>query len=140
MKFPWRGILGLALSIALLWLAFRGVHWSDVVENLRRANLWLVLLSVAIATMVFPLRAIRWFEIFSRRVAPQFEERGRRLLHSFAEGLSVLRHPRRFAVVFSWALALWLVQPLAFVIMFRALGIDTVGFWAALFVQGLIVL
>jgi len=263
MKFPWRGTLGLALSVALLWLAFRGVHWSDVVENLRRANLWLVLLSVAMATMIFPLRAIRWgpilesvipvpflprwratavgmmannilparigelvrayvlsretpvpfsaafaslvvdrvfdgvivillmviamfdssfpshtlvagrpasnyagsgvvvlvvvaaalyaivifpdrlirwFEIFSRRVAPRFEERGRRLLHSFAEGLSVLRHPRRFAVVFFWALLLWLVQPLAFVIMFRALGINGVGFWAALFVQGLIVL
>lgn len=263
MRISWRGVIGLALSVLLLWLAFRGVHWSDVASNLARANLWLVVLSVIVATTIFPLRAIRWrpilesvapklpfgplwratavgmmannvlparigelvrayvlsrettvpfsaafaslvvdrvfdgvivimlmvfamfhpsfpsqvlvagrpasnyagsgvvvlavvalalyaivffpdrlirlYEMVSRRIAPRLEERGRVLLRSFAEGLNVLRQPRRFAVVFFWALMLWLVQPLAFVIMFRALGIH-VGFWAALFVQGLIVL
>src|SRR6476659_4138176 len=77
MKFPWRGTLGLALSVALLWLAFRGVHWSDVVENLRRANLWLVLLSVAIATMIFPLRAIRWGPILEPVIPVPFPPRWR---------------------------------------------------------------
>src|SRR5207237_10793466 len=74
-----------------------------------------------------------------RRVAPRFEGRGRRLLRSFADGLSVLRHPGRFAIVFGWALALWLCQALAFWVMFRALAID-VPFSAALFIQGLIVI
>jgi uncharacterized protein (TIRG00374 family) len=60
------------------------------------------------------------------------------MLRSFAEGLSILRHPRRFFVVFLWALAHWLVQPLAFWIMFKALDIS-VPFSAALLVQGLIV-
>jgi uncharacterized protein (TIRG00374 family) len=72
-------------------------------------------------------------------VAPRFEERGRVLLRSFAEGLSVLRHPGRFLVVFWWALLHWLVQALAFWIMFRAIGIGA-PYTAALFVMGLIVI
>lgn len=258
MKFPWRGAIGLALTVGLLWWVFRDVPWSEVMEVLHRANLPLALLSVAVATLVFPLRAIRWrpilhavqpnlpygplwratamgfmansilpsrigelvrayaltretpvtfsaafaslvvdrvfdglvvlllmvvamsdpafpggiaatktyagtgaliiigiaavlyaivffpdrlirlYELFARRVAPRFEERGRQLLRAFADGLSVLRHPGRFLVVLFWALALWLTQALSFWVMFRALGIDA-PFSAALFVQGLIV-
>lgn len=263
MKVSWRGLVGLAISAVLLWLAFRGVNWSEVGAILRRANVWLVIAAVTVATTIFPLRAIRWrpilesvsprlpfaplwhgtaigmmannvlparigelvrayvlsrettvpfsaafaslvvdrvfdgvivillmvlamfdasfpsetlvagrpasnyagsgvvvlvvvalalyaivffpdrlirlFEAFSRRVAPRFEERGRVLLRSFAEGLSVLRHPRRFAVVFFWALLLWLCQGVAFWIMFRAVGVAA-PVAAAFFVQGLIVL
>jgi uncharacterized protein (TIRG00374 family) len=100
-----------------------------------------VLVAVALALyaiVFFPERLVRLYELFARRVAPRFEERGRRLLRSFADGLSVLRHPRRFLIVFFWALSLWLTQALAFWIMFRAVGIPT-PFSAALFVQGLIV-
>jgi uncharacterized protein (TIRG00374 family) len=257
MKFPWRGAIGLALTVFLLWWVFRDVHWSEVMSHLRNANVPLVILSVVVATLIFPLRALRWrpilhavepnipfgplwratamgfmansilpsrigelvrayaltretsvsfsaafaslvvdrvfdgfvvllllliamldpafpkgyslatiagggaaviggialvlylivffpdrlirvFELFAQRVAPRFEERGRALLRAFADGLSVLRHPGRFLVVFLWALALWLTQALAFWIMFRALGIDA-PFSAALFLQGLIV-
>jgi len=262
MKISWRGAIGLALSALLLWWVFKDVSWSDVRRDLRSADIPLAVLSVVVATMVFPLRAIRWrpildpiapklpfgplwratavgfmansilparageivrafvlsretmvpfsaafaslvvdrvfdglivillmvlamfdpsfpsntlvagrpasnyagsgvivlvavalalyaivifpnrliglYELFARRVAPRFEERGRVLLRSFADGLSVLRHPGRFAVVFFWALALWLTQALAFWIMFKALDISA-PISAALFVQGLIV-
>jgi glycosyltransferase 2 family protein len=258
MKIPWRGAIGLALTVGLLWWVFRDVPWSEVLEVLHRANLPLALLSVVVATMIFPLRAIRWrpilhavepnipygplwratamgfmansilpsrigelvrayaltretsvtfsaafaslvvdrvfdglvvlllmvvamadpafpggiaqtrtyagtgavviigialvlyaivffpdrlirlYELFARRVAPRFEERGRQLLRAFANGLSVLRHPGRFLVVFFWALALWMTQALSFWIMFKALGIAA-PFSAALFIQGLIV-
>ena len=258
MKIPWRGLIALALTVGLLWWAFKDVHWTELWHHVREANVPLVILSVIVCTMVFPLRAARWrpildpvapklpygalwrataigfmannllptgrageiirpwflsretgvpfsaafaslvvdrvfdavtvillvavalldpsrpaefsmgmfatttvlvilgiavglyaivffpdkliglFELFARRVAPSFEERGRAMLRSFADGLSILRHPRRFAVIFAWALALWLVQPLAFWIMFVAIGID-VPFSAALFVQGIIV-
>ena len=261
MKIPWRGAIGLALSALLLWWVFKDVHWSEVRQTLRGANLWLVVLSVFVATLIFPLRALRWrpildpiapnlplgplwratatgfmansilparagelvrafvlsretpvpfsaafaslvvdrvfdalvvillmvlamfdprfpsntlvlgrpasnyagsgvvvlvvvslalyaivifpdrllslYELFARRVAPRFEEQGRALLRSFADGLSVLRHPRRFFVVFLWALALWLTQASAFWIMFQALHISA-PFSAALFVNGLI--
>jgi len=263
MKIPWRGAIGLALTVVFLWWAFHKVQWTLVRKDLSEADPWLVFVSVVLANSCFLLRARRWrpildpiapnlpfaplwrataigmmannilparagelvrayvlsrettvpfsaafaslvvdrafdgvivillmvlamfdpafpsgtliagrpasnyagsgvvvlvvvavalyaivffpdrliriYEIFARRVAPGLEERGRILLRSFAEGLSVLRHPGRFLVVFAWALALWLVQPIAFWIMFRALGID-VPFSATLFVQGLIVL
>jgi glycosyltransferase 2 family protein len=100
----------------------------------------LVAVSLALYAIVFfPDRLIRLFELFARRVAPRFEERGRVMLRSFAEGLSVLRHPGRFASVIWWALLHWLTQALAFYLMFIALGIDA-PFSAALFVQGLIVI
>jgi uncharacterized protein (TIRG00374 family) len=258
MKIPWRGLIGLALTILLLLWAFHDVQWAEVWRDVRRADPLLVVIAVITGTMMFPLRAIRWrpildpiapklpygqlwrataigmmannilparigelvrayvlsrettvpfsaafaslvvdrvfdamvvlmllvlammdprfptgisattyastglvlvvtaglalyaivffpdrlirlFELFARRVAPRFEERGRVLLRSFAEGLSVLRHPGRFLVVFWWALLHWLVQALAFWIMFRAIGIGA-PYTAALFVMGLIVI
>lgn len=263
MRISWRGAIGLALTVFLLWLALHNVSWADVRADLRAANVPLVILAVVLATMVFPLRAIRWrpildpvapnlpygplwrataigfmannilparagelvrayvlsretsvtfsaafaslvvdrvfdgvivillmvlamfdprlpadtmvagrpasnyagsgivvllvvaaalyaivyfpgrliriYELFARRVAPRFEEPGKALLRSFADGLSVLRHPKRFLIVFGWALAMWLTQVVAFWIMFRALHIDA-PFSAAMFVQGLIVL
>jgi uncharacterized protein (TIRG00374 family) len=258
MRIPWRGAIGLALTVFLLWYAFRGIPWADVRANIGSVNPWLMALSVVLASMVFPLRAIRWrpildpvspklpygplwrataigfmannvmptgrigeflrplalsretpvpftagfasllvdrvfdvvavvgltllalldprfpttaspamlvsstvvgmsglavglyamvffpdklvalFSAVARRTVPRFEARGVTLLRTFAAGLSVLRDPKRFAVVLFWALALWFTQAVAFWIAFIAVGID-VPFSAALFVQGLIV-
>lgn len=96
-----------------------------------------VLLVILYLIVAFPARLIRLYELLSRRVAPRFEERGRALLQSFAEGLSVLRHPGHFAAVFGWTLAHWLLHAFAFWLGFRAVGID-VPFSAALVVQGLV--
>jgi len=263
MRISWRSLLGLAVTVFLLWLAFRNVQWGAVLEALRNANIPLLLVAVVVGQFMFPLRARRWrpildpvapklpfgvlwrstaigmmanhllparigelvrafalsrmtpvpfsasfaslvvdrvfdavivlllllvamfdasfpsttelagrplsnwagsgvivlvvvvgalyaivtfpdrligwYELFVRRVAPRFEERGRRMLRSFAEGLSVLRHPGRFLEVFFWALLHWLVQALAFWIGFKSFGINA-SFTAALFVQGLIVI
>jgi uncharacterized protein (TIRG00374 family) len=258
MKTPWRGAIGLALTVGLLWWVFHDVNWAEIRRNLSEANPFLFALSVFLATLMFPLRAFRWrpildpvapnlpygplwratcigmmannvlparagelvrayalsrettvpfsasfaslvvdrvfdavvvlllmvlamfhpsfpagvskmayagtglvllgglavalyaivffpdrlirlYEVFARRVAPRFEERGRVLLRSFAEGLSVLRHPGRFFIVFCWALALWVAQALGFWAGFRSFGID-VPVAAAFFVQGLIVI
>jgi hypothetical protein len=85
----------------------------------------------------FPDRMIRWFELFSRRVAPGLEQRGVIALRAFASGLGVLRHPGRFLEVLFWAMLHWLVNGLAFWLAFKAVGI-TAPFSAALLVQGLI--
>src|SRR5512140_2616039 len=61
------------------------------------------------------------------------------MLRRFAEGLSVLRTPVHFIAVFWWTLLHWLLQPLAFWLGFKALGID-VSWSATLFVQGRIVM
>lgn len=263
MRITWRGAVGLALTIVLLWWVFKDAHWLEMWEHLRSANVPLVLLAVLVGTGMFPLRARRWrpildsvapnlpfdplwrataigmmannilparvgelvrafvltrltsvpfsasfaslvvdrafdavvvlllmvvamldprfpanveiagrpaghvagsgvvlvvllglalytivffpdrliriFELFVRRVAPRFEERGRKMLRSFANGLSVLRHPGRFISVLYWAVLHWVVQATAFWIGFQAFGIDA-PFTAALFVQGVIVI
>ncbi len=139
-------VFDLVVVILLMVLAmFDPAFPSDVLVAGRPASNYagsgvvvLVAVSLALYAIVyFPEGLIRLYEVFARRVAPRFEERGKQLLRSFADGLSVLRHPGRFSVVFLWALALWLTQSLSFWIMFQALDIS-VPFSAALFVNGLI--
>src|SRR5437763_2851445 len=60
MRFGWRGALGMLVSVALLWWAFHDIEWARVSVEIRRANLWLLLLSAIAATGIFPLRARRW--------------------------------------------------------------------------------
>ena len=99
-----------------------------------------VLMLVALYAMVFfPETLIRIFESLARRVSPAIEARGATMLRRFAEGLSVLRSPGHFIAVFLWTLLHWLLQPVAFWLGFRALGID-VPWSATLFVQGVIVM
>jgi len=69
LKVGWRGVLGFAVTIALLWYVLRGIPIHDVASTLRAANLPLFLLSSVVATAVFPLRALRWRPILAP-VAP----------------------------------------------------------------------
>jgi uncharacterized protein (TIRG00374 family) len=80
---------------------------------------------------------LRAYELIARRLVPRFEARGRDALVSLANGLSVLRTPRRFVAVFGWTVLHWLVNAFAFWIAFKAVGIDA-PFSAALFLQGII--
>jgi glycosyltransferase 2 family protein len=70
MKFGWRGVLGIAISIAFLYFAFRNIDWSQSLEMARKANYFLLILSAAAATCMFPLRARRWRTILDP-VAPK---------------------------------------------------------------------
>ena len=99
----------------------------------------LVMLVALYALVFFPTTLIRLFELMARRVSPGIERRGGDMLRRFADGLSVLRSPGHFIVVFWWTLLHWLLQPLAFWLSFRAFGI-VVPWSAALFVQGVIVI
>jgi uncharacterized protein (TIRG00374 family) len=259
MRFGWRGALGIVLSVALLWYAFHDIEWAQSMAEIRRANIWLLVLSAIAATGIFPLRARRWrtildpvepnipfgplwrstaigmmvsnvlparagelarpyalsrevprvpfstafaslavdrvfdavivlllmfgamllpsfpagasativrsaiagvvfvvlvivglylivffpariislFELFARRVAPSLEVRGRSVLQAFANGLSVLRSPRRFAAVFWWALLHWLLNGIAFWLGFVAVGMRA-PLGMAFFTQGVI--
>ena len=71
------------------------------------------------------------------RLAPKLLEKGRAVLLSFGSGLSVLRDPRRSAIVFFWALVMWLVNGASFWIAFKAVGING-SFAAALFLQSIL--
>jgi uncharacterized protein (TIRG00374 family) len=70
MKFGWRGVLGVAISALCLYFAFRGFHWTEAIQQARRANYWLLLLAIIAATTMFPLRARRWRTILDP-VAPR---------------------------------------------------------------------
>ena len=56
----WAWVVGLAVSLALLGLALRGVNPREFVDHLRHADPVLMLATIALATFTFPLRAIRW--------------------------------------------------------------------------------
>lgn len=102
------------------------------------AVLPLVLLACLYALVFFPDALIRLFEKFARPVSRTLEAKGGEMLRRFADGLSVLRNPMHFTVVFLWALAHWLAQPLAFWLSMKAFGISA-PWQSTLFVQGVIV-
>ena len=99
----------------------------------------LILLAALYGLVFFPEQLLRLFELFAHRVSPTVEERGRRVLQTFLQGLSVLRSPRHFAAVFGWTIAHWMLNALGFWLSFRAVGIDA-PFSAGLFLQAFIAL
>jgi len=94
----------------------------------------LVLVALLYALVFLPDQLLRFFELFARRVSPKVEDRGRRMLQTFFQGLSVLRSPRRFAALFGWTVAHWMLNAVGFWLSFRAVGINA-PFSAALFLQ-----
>lgn len=66
----WLGLLGVALSVAFLTWALHDVDPAAFFRRIRDANLWLFLLSVALATLTFPARASRWRIILAARGEP----------------------------------------------------------------------
>jgi glycosyltransferase 2 family protein len=99
--------------------------------------LLLIMIGGVFSLVLFPAQLIRLFELFARKVSPTVEERGKRVLEKFIAGLSVLRRPERFAAIFGWTTAHWLVNAIGYMLAFRAFGIE-VPFSAALFLLGFI--
>jgi len=87
--------------------------------------------------ILMPNRVLALWDAATRRLSPKLAAKGREVLTSLAKGLSVLRSPKRFAIVLWWTLAHWLLNALAFWVGFRAAGMD-LPFSAALFLQGII--
>lgn len=99
----------------------------------------IVMLVVLYALVFYPTTLIRLFELTVRRISPSLEQRGGDMLRRFAAGLSVLKSPAHFIAVFWWTLLHWLLQPVAFWLALKALGIS-VPWPATLFMQGVIVI
>jgi uncharacterized protein (TIRG00374 family) len=99
----------------------------------------LILLLGTYALIFFPTQLLRLFELFARRVSPTIEDRGRQVLQTFINGLSVLRSPARFATVFGWSIAHWVLNAFGIWLAFKAVGIAA-PFSAALFIQAFIAL
>jgi uncharacterized protein (TIRG00374 family) len=103
-------------------------------------GVFLFAMIAGVFTLVFfPGPLIRLFELFARRISPALEERGKQILERFMAGLSVLRRPERFAAIFGWTVAHWLLNAAGYMLAFRAFDI-AVPFSAALFLIGFIAL
>jgi glycosyltransferase 2 family protein len=60
MRLNGKAVLGIVLSVVLLWWTLRDVSLEHLVDELRQADPWLFLLSVVFATAGMVPRAIRW--------------------------------------------------------------------------------
>ncbi len=60
MRRHWKTLLGVAVSALLITWVLRGVDPAEVWGEVRRANGWLLLGAVAVATSGFLVRALRW--------------------------------------------------------------------------------
>ena len=58
--FDWKAILGIGLSIALLWWAFKDEDFGEILHELKQADPLLFIAAAAAATAVFWPRAWRW--------------------------------------------------------------------------------
>jgi uncharacterized protein (TIRG00374 family) len=94
-------------------------------------------LLVLVVIAMNPERLVRLAEPVIGRLAPRLLEKGRDFLLAFGSGLGVLRDPRRSAIVFFWALVMWLVNGSSFWIAFKAVDIEA-NFAAGLFLQSLL--
>lgn len=63
--FDWKAVVGIVLSVALLWYALRKVDPDKVLIEIRQANLAYFTLAVFCATFVFWIRAWRWKTLLS---------------------------------------------------------------------------
>jgi uncharacterized protein (TIRG00374 family) len=52
--------VGIAITVSLLWWQLSQVEFSDLWENIRMGNPWILLAAVFVATFGFLIRALRW--------------------------------------------------------------------------------
>ena len=60
MRRRWQALLGVAITVALLWWTLRDVPLHEVWAHAVQADLWWLLATVATATLSFVPRALRW--------------------------------------------------------------------------------
>src|SRR5260370_5179437 len=56
----WAWVVGLVVTIGLLAWALHGISAPELLGHLQRANVGWLLGAVALATLTFPLRTVRW--------------------------------------------------------------------------------
>lgn len=60
LRLDWKAVVGIAVSVGLLYFTLRDVAFDEVLAEVGRSHTGLLLLSVAVNYLVFPLRAFRW--------------------------------------------------------------------------------
>jgi uncharacterized protein (TIRG00374 family) len=60
MKLDWKAVLGITVSVFLLWLVFRGEDPAAILSDVRSADPWLLAAAALTVTLTYPIRALRW--------------------------------------------------------------------------------
>lgn len=60
MRLDWKAVVGVAVTVLLLWWLLRDVDLARVWLQVRQGDPWLLLAAVAVATFGFVIRAFRW--------------------------------------------------------------------------------
>ena len=60
MRLDWKAVIGVCITVFLLWWILRGVPFGEVWTQIRRAHLGLLLAAITVATAGFLIRALRW--------------------------------------------------------------------------------
>jgi glycosyltransferase 2 family protein len=69
---PWSAVLPLVISGVLLFFAFQGVNWPQVLATLRRGRVDLLALAGLVLTIAYVMRGMRWRAVLSAvgQIAP----------------------------------------------------------------------
>jgi glycosyltransferase 2 family protein len=59
-RLRWSGVVGVLISVALLWWALHDIHLTDLWAELRGMRLGPFVAMLVLATLAFPLRTVRW--------------------------------------------------------------------------------
>jgi uncharacterized protein (TIRG00374 family) len=78
--------LGIAVSVALIWFAFRDTPFADVWTEIRAVRVLPMLAAVIVATLPFPLRVPRWALLLRREDGSAIPTRD--LWHAIAVGFA----------------------------------------------------
>jgi hypothetical protein len=73
--FDWRAILGIIISIVVLYFTFRRLPFVEVAQRIREADMLMLALASAAATGVFWIRAWRWRAILEPFADVSFRSR-----------------------------------------------------------------
>jgi uncharacterized protein (TIRG00374 family) len=60
MKLGWKGAIGIAISVLLIWFTLRGEDLGLILTTIAEGNLWLLLASIVVGTLGYLVRALRW--------------------------------------------------------------------------------
>ncbi|MBI1810173.1 MAG: flippase-like domain-containing protein [Gemmatimonadetes bacterium] len=123
MKFGWRGALGIAISVVLLWYTLRGEDIGRIWSVLSHSNGLLWIVTAFFATITVPLRARRWEALLEPVVGRRLHFSA--LWHSTAVGVMVNNVAPARAGEFARAFALSRQEPeVKFTAAFASLAVD----------------
>lgn len=104
MTSSWKSVLGLSISVLLLWWVFRGEDLGAIAAEVVAADPWWLLASVFVATSGYLLRAMRW-KVLLTPLRPQTGLRPRFAATSIGFMVNNLLPARAGEFARAWSLA-----------------------------------